>query len=198
MKTANKFPYNTMIDRCIIKYLATVILAALAYCQGALAQDDVTYVDDARGFTIAHPSAWKKATRGQSIVFEHSFLSTGSLSFRVQPLSPENLKYKNILKIPDAENDLVRGVEALENVTIQGKGRTKLSSRDALWIKYSMTHESPFGRSYVITYQIVTLNSKGLLFCTYMATGLTREGAQGAFNSGWQAAQIVLASMRVH
>lgn len=172
-----------------------VLVSAIA-CTSANAFTYETYVDDMRGFSVAYPSTWPRSIRGESVCFESPQGTT--VSMRVEQLPSESKYLTSIYQIPDAVTEMLKAVELFPGSSVISNGKTMLSGSDAYWIQYRMQYESLGKIAYVHTYQIVTLNSRGLLYCTYMAAGQTEQQAQAQYNKVWGEALNMLRTLIVH
>ncbi len=178
-----------------MKRTLLLLITAMA-CVSAYAASYETYVDDARGFSVAHPSTWPRSIRGESVCFESPEGTT--VSMRIQPLPIEDNNYTSFYQIPGAVNEMLNGVKALPGSSIISSDKTKLSGGDAYWVSYRMLYESIDKIVYIFTYQVVTLTPKGLLYCTYMAAGTTEQEAQALYNRVWDEALNMMRTLIVH
>jgi hypothetical protein len=149
-----------------------------------------------RGFSVAHPSTWPRSIRGESVCFESPQGAT--VSMRVEPLPDPGNNITSIYQIPDAVTEMLKAVKMLPGSRDVSNGKTQLSGGDAYWIKYRMQYESLGKIVYIYTYQVVTLNFRGLFYCTYMAAGQTDQQAQTVYNGVWDEALNMMRTMIVH
>jgi hypothetical protein len=174
------------------------LLAVMGFMATVLAYADAyeTYVDDARGVSIAHPSTWPRSVRGESLCFESPEGPT--VSIRLQSMPAEDSNYTSIYQIPGALDEMLTAAKALPGISDITNGKTKLSSGDAYWIKYRMRYESLGTIAMIYTYQVVTLTPRGLLYCTYMASGQTDYDAQSIYDRVWPEASNIMRTLFVH
>ena len=176
--------------------MALLTVMAVMASVTANAGDYETYVDDARGFSIAHPSTWPRSVRGESLCFESPEGPT--VSMRLQPMPAEDNNYSSVYQIHGAVNELITAVKAMPGASDITNGQTKLSSRDAYWIKYRLLYESLGTIVIIYSYQVVTLTPRGLLYCTYMSSGPTDQDAQAIYNRVWPEALNIMRTLVVH
>ena len=170
------------------------LITAMA-CASANAFTYETYVDDTRGFSVAHPSTWPRSIRGESVCFESPQGAT--VSMRVEPLPAQDNNYASVYDIPNALTEMLKAVKMLPGSSDVSNGKTQFSGGDAYWIKYRMQYESLGKIIHIYTYQVVTLNSRGLFYCTYMAAGQTDQQAQAVYNEVWNDALNMMRTMIV-
>ena len=173
-----------------------LIFVAVMAAASASADNMQTYVDDLRGFSVAHPTTWQRSVQGQSVCFDSP--EGPGVSMRIQPMPADENNYTSIFDITGAENEMILAVKSIPGASTITNGRTKLSGRDALWINYRVDYESLDTLVYIFNYQLVTLTSRGLLYCTYMATGNTEQEAKTKYDRVWNDAHTVIRSLFVH
>jgi hypothetical protein len=178
-----------MIFRQTVVVLLTTTFTILCHAS------DVTFVDSNRGFSLAYPSDWHVSTNADSILF--SIKDGPGVSVRTGPVSQENHHLNSIWDFPDADTQLIDGIRAIPNAVILGNGRTKLASRDAIWIRHKIIHEALGSKVHVYSYQVATLGDKNLYFCTYMASALTDQAAKKEFERHWNTASSIIKTLYI-
>lgn len=179
--------------KMVFRRIVVVLLASV--CTALCHASDITFVDSSRGFSLAYPSNWNVSTNAESILF--SIKDGPGVSIRTSPVSPQNHHLNSIWAFPDVENQLIEGIRPIPDAVILGHGKTKLASRDAIWIRHKIVHEALDTKVHVYSYQVATLGDKKLYFCTYMASALTDQAAKKDFERYWHAASSIMKTLYI-
>lgn len=112
-----------------IQLLAMLALTA-SIVSDARAQETTIHVAPDLGISISHRVDWKKSTSNNSVAFNLPFFGP-QFSIQLQSLPDNQRKYRSIYKVPGYESAFYHNVEGMQGVSVQGKGKVKLSGNDA-------------------------------------------------------------------